>query len=180
VAWRLVDSTTWEFELRQGVRFHDGSPFTAEDVVFSLRRALSPESEFAQGVQSVEAIEADGDHVVRVRSIEPNPILPEQLFTVRIMSKSWSEQHGAVKVAAYTDADIAYVEDHANGTGPFVLEAFEPGARTVLVKNADWWGLAKEAHNIDRVVVHRGGGSGAARRRPARGRDRLPSRPAVY
>ena len=49
-------------------------------------------------------------------------------------------------------AEIAYVEDHANGTGPFVLEAFEPGARTVLVKNADWWGLAKEAHNIDRVV----------------------------
>ena len=52
--------------------FHDGTPFTAKDVVFSLRRALSPKSEFAQGVQSVGAIEADGDHVVRVRSIEPN------------------------------------------------------------------------------------------------------------
>ena len=68
------------------------------------------------------------------------------------MSKAWAEQHGAVEVAPYTDAEIAYVEDHANGTGPFVLEAYEPGVRTVLVKNADWWGLAEDPHNIDRVV----------------------------
>jgi peptide/nickel transport system substrate-binding protein len=152
VAWRLVDSTTWEFELRQGVRFHDGTPFTAEDVVFSLRRALSPKSEFAQGVQPVEAVEAESDHLVRVRSIKPNPILPEQLFAIGIMSKAWAERHGAVEVAPYTDTEIAYVEDHANGTGPFVLEAYEPGARTVLIRNTDWWGLAENPHNIDRVV----------------------------
>ena len=80
VAWRLVDSTTWEFELRQGIRFHDDTPLTADDVVFSLRRALSPESEFAAGLQPVAAIEAAGDHVVRVRTVIPNPILPEELF----------------------------------------------------------------------------------------------------
>jgi peptide/nickel transport system substrate-binding protein len=152
VAWRLVDSTTWEFELRQGVRFHDGTALTAADVVFSLHRALSPESEFAAALRPIAAVEAAGDHVVRVRTVAPNPILPEELFDIRIMSKSWAEQHGAVKVAPYTDTEIAYVEDHANGTGPFVLEAYEPGARTVLVRNADWWGLAKNAHNIDRVV----------------------------
>ena len=67
------------------------------------------------------------------------------------MSKAWAERHGAVEVAPYADAEIAYVEDHANGTGPFVLEDYEPGARMVLVRNADWWGLAKDAHNIDRV-----------------------------
>ena len=55
-------------------------------------------------------------------------------------------------MAPYTDTEIAYVEDHANGTGPFMLEAYEPSARAVLVKNADWWGLAKDPHNIDRVV----------------------------
>jgi peptide/nickel transport system substrate-binding protein len=66
VAWRLVDSTTWEFELRQGARFHDGTPFTAEDVVFSLRRALSPKSEFGRDVPPVAAIQAKGDNVVRV------------------------------------------------------------------------------------------------------------------
>jgi peptide/nickel transport system substrate-binding protein len=138
VAWRLVDSTTWEFELRRGVRFHDGTPMTAEDVVFSLRRALSPNSEFGRDVPPVAAIEAAGDHIVRVRSMEPNPILPEQLFTIGIMSKAWTERHGAVDVAPYTDAEIAHVEDHANGTGPFALEAYEAGARTVLVKNSDW------------------------------------------
>ena len=101
VAWRLVDSTTWEFELRQGVRFHDGTPLTAEDVVFSLRRALSPKSEFARDVQPVAAIEADGDHVVRVRTIEPNPILPEQLFYDRhhvqgLGGTAWRGRGGAV------------------------------------------------------------------------------------
>ena len=150
VAWRLADPTTWEFELRKGVRFHDGTPLTAKDVVFSLRRALSPKSEFAAGVGHVAAVEATGDHVVRVRTVVPNPILPEELFNIRIMSQSWAEQHGAVEVAPYTDSEVAYVEDHANGTGPFVLEAYEPGARMVLVKNADWWGGAKG--NVDRVV----------------------------
>jgi peptide/nickel transport system substrate-binding protein len=151
LAWRLVDSTTWEFELRQGVRFHDGTPLTAEDVVFSLRRALSPKSEFGRDVPAVAAIEADGDHVVRVRPIEPNPTLPEQLFSIGIMSKAWAERHGAVEVASYTDAETAHVEDHANGTGPFALAEYKAGARTVLVRNADWWGLAEDPHNIDRV-----------------------------
>jgi peptide/nickel transport system substrate-binding protein len=138
--------------LRQGVRFHDGTLVTAEDVVFSLRRALSPKSEFAQAVQPIEAVEAESDHLVRVRSIKPNPILPEQLFTIGIMSKAWAERHGAVEVAPYSDAEIAYVEDHANGTGPFALEAYEPGARTVLVRNTGWWGLSQDSHNVDRVV----------------------------
>ena len=140
---RPIDSTTWEFELRQGVRFHDGTPLTAEDVVFSLRRAWSPQSEFAASLPAVAAVEADGDHVVRVRMIEPDPILPDELFNIGIMSKVWAERHGAVAVAPYADAEIAYVEDHANGTGPFMLQDYEPGVRTVLVKNADWWGLAE-------------------------------------
>jgi peptide/nickel transport system substrate-binding protein len=151
-AWRLVDATTWEFELRQGVRFHDGTLLTAEDVVFSLRRGLSPESEFAAGVPSVAAVEAVGEYVVRVRTVDPDPILPENLFSILIMSKAWAGRHGAVEVAPYTDAEIAYVENHANGTGPFVLEAYEPGVRMVLVRNAEWWGLAEDQHNIDRVV----------------------------
>jgi Bacterial extracellular solute-binding proteins, family 5 Middle len=73
VAWRPIDSTTWEFELRQGVRFHDGTPLTAEDVVFSLRRALSPKSEFGRAVPPLAAVEAAGDHVVRVRTVAPDP-----------------------------------------------------------------------------------------------------------
>ena len=75
--------------------------------------------------------------------------------------------------------EIAYVEDHANGTGPFVLEAYEPGARTVLVRNAEWWGLAEEPAQHRPGRVHRGRRSGAAGGRPARGRDRFPARSAV-
>jgi peptide/nickel transport system substrate-binding protein len=152
LAWRLIDPTTWEFELRQGVRFHDGTPFTADDVIFSLRRALSPGSEFAAGVRTVAGVEAAGPHVVRIRTVVPNPILPDELSDIRIMSKAWAERHSAVEVAPYSDAEIAYVEDHANGTGPFALETYTPGARTVLVRNAEWWGLAENPHNIDRIV----------------------------
>ena len=101
VAWRPVDSTTWEFELRQGVRFHDGTPLAAEDVVFSLNRGLSPKSEFARDVPPVAAVEAESSRIVRIRSVEPNPILPEQLFSIGIMSKVWRSDMARSSCALY-------------------------------------------------------------------------------
>jgi peptide/nickel transport system substrate-binding protein len=151
VSWKLSDHLTWEFKLRESVRFHDGAPFTAADVLFSLRRGLSPASEFAWDVPPVAAIEAAGDHIVRIRTVAPNPILPEQLFSIGMISARWAAQHDATEVASYADTKVAYVERHANGTGPFVLQEYEPGVRTVLVRNPDWWGLAESPHNIDRV-----------------------------
>jgi peptide/nickel transport system substrate-binding protein len=69
------------------------------------------------------------------------------------MSERWAEEHGATEPAPYDDAEVAYAERHASGTGPFVLEAYEPGVRTVLVKNPDWWGLAESPHEVDRVEL---------------------------
>ena len=174
VAWRLVDATTWEFELRQGVAsttVRHSPPRTWSLVCAEhCRRSPSSPRVFSRSGLSRRTATTSCGSARSNRSI-----LPEQLFMIGIMSKAWAERHGAVEVAPYTDTEIAYVEDHANGTGLFVLEAYEPGARTVLVRNTEWWGLAEEPHNIDRVVFT-AIADRATRRRAARGRDRFPAR----
>jgi peptide/nickel transport system substrate-binding protein len=89
VAWRLVDPTTWQFDLRQGVRFHNGTPFTSDDVVFSSKRGTSRTSDFRTAVSPITAVDAVDDHTVRITTAEPNPILPEQLNSIPMMSKAW-------------------------------------------------------------------------------------------
>src|SRR4051794_18316352 len=121
-AWRLLDLLTWEFELRRGVTFHDGEPFTADDVVFSLGRAASGASQFKGFVRPIASVEAVDDHIVRIRTAAPSPDLPTRLPHVFMMSRRWAERHGATATAPYEDADVAYVERHADGTGPFRLE----------------------------------------------------------
>ena len=126
VAWQLIDPTTWRFDLRQGVRFHDGTPFTSEDVVFSLNRAMSKASDFKEYVSSIAAVAAVDDHTVRIKTAAPNPILPDQLSQIFIMSKGWATQHDALLPTAYGD-NVSYAERHADGTGPFKLVSFAPG-----------------------------------------------------
>jgi peptide/nickel transport system substrate-binding protein len=152
VAWKLTSPTTWQFDLRQGVRFHDGAPFTAEDVVFTLNRAMSETSDYRDYVSSIAAVEALNDHTVRITTTAPNPILPDQLYVVGMMSKPWAEQHDALLPAPYDDTMTSYAEIHANGTGPFKLVSFEAGVETVMQRNSEWWGLNQNPHNLDGVV----------------------------
>jgi peptide/nickel transport system substrate-binding protein len=110
VAWHLIDPTTWQFDLRQGVRFHDGTPFTAEDVVFSLNRAMSSTSAFKGGdFATITGVEAVNGHTVRIKTAGPNMILPDQLNIISMMSKRWAGEHDALLPAAYGD-DAAYAE----------------------------------------------------------------------
>jgi peptide/nickel transport system substrate-binding protein len=155
VSWKWLDARTWEMELRHGVAFHDGTPFSSADVVFSIERAkaeTSPWRSVVSGIAAVEAVDAD---TVRFTVANAYPIPWEDLAWLSIMSKAWAERHGAALPSQLGDDRWDYVETHANGTGPFVLEEFEPGKRTVLVRNSDWWGLAQHPHNIDRIVQTR-------------------------
>jgi peptide/nickel transport system substrate-binding protein len=90
LSWQLISPTTWQFDLRQGVRFHDGTPFTSEDVVFSLSRARSETSDLKDDASLVTAIEATDDHTVRITTAAPNPILPDELSQIFMMSKRWA------------------------------------------------------------------------------------------
>jgi peptide/nickel transport system substrate-binding protein len=140
-----------QFELRRGVRFHDGTPFTSEDVVFSLNRAMAKTSDFKDALPSITAVEAVDDHTVRITTAAPDPILPAELNAIFMMSKRWAGQHEAL-LPAVLGEKLTYVENHANGTGPFKLLSFAPGVGTVLAKNPDWWGLGQNPHNLDGMV----------------------------
>jgi len=151
VQWKPLNYTTWEFKLREGVRFHDGSPFTAEDVVFSIKRARAETSAFRVQLQAVTEVKIIDPYTVHVTTSVPDPLLWETLLRVRIMSKAWSERHGVTSPANFTAGEETYASGHANGTGPFVLKEFDRVGRIVLVRNPDWWGLERYPHNIDRI-----------------------------
>jgi len=152
VSWRLVDPKTWEFKLRRGVKFHDGAAFTAEDVVFSLQRAKAPTSDFKGYITSVAEVRAVDDLTVHISTTGPNPILPDQLTGVLIMDKGWAEKHGVTKPQDYKQKEETYAVRNANGTGPFKLQLREPGVRTLMVRNPDWWGLPTDRHNVDEIL----------------------------
>jgi peptide/nickel transport system substrate-binding protein len=92
------------------------------------------------------------DHTVHVITKGPNPILPDQLTNLLIMDKGWAEKHTVGKPQDYKNKEETYAVRNANGTGPFKLQLREPGVRTVMVKNPDWWGLKQNPHNVDEIV----------------------------
>jgi peptide/nickel transport system substrate-binding protein len=150
--WRLTSPTTWQFDLRRGVRFHHGTPFTSKDVVFGLKRALSETSDMKDYLSPISVVGAVSDHLVTITTVTPNPILPEQLSQILIMSERWAEQHDALLPAVYGDETETYGGRHANGTGPFKLVSFTQGVETVLASNPEWWGRGQNPHNLVRIV----------------------------
>lgn len=152
VSWRLIDPTTWEFELRRNVTFHNGAAFTAEDVVFSLARAQSETSNFRSRLQSILRAEAVDDFTLRLITDGPNPILPNQLTSFFIMDSGWAAEHGVERPQDYSAGEETYAVRHANGTGPFILEHRAAEEETRLRRNDQWWGLESYPHNLDRLV----------------------------
>jgi peptide/nickel transport system substrate-binding protein len=152
VAWRLVEPTSWEFELRPNVRFHDGTPLTARDVVFSFERAkIELPVSFAGRIESIAVVRAIDDHTVRIDTKFPDPQLWEKVSYIAIMSQGWAMAHEARLPANVSAGEENYASRHANGTGPFVLKAFEPEGGVTMVRNPDWWGKTDYPHNLDRI-----------------------------
>ncbi len=151
-SWRIVEPTVWEFKLRQGVKFHDGDTFDADDVIFSIGRAKSANSDFKNQISSIKEVKKVDDHTVHIVTNGPNPILPNQLVTIAIMSKEWAEKHNVTEVQDYKNKQETYAVRNANGTGPFKVQLREPDVRTILVKNEDWWGLKQWPTNVDEIV----------------------------
>ncbi len=148
VKWEQTSPTTWVFHLRSGVKWQDGSPFTADDVVFSLHRILSPNSSMRAPLSSVKEIKKIDDMTVEFETHKPDPIFPQEQTNFLIMSKAWCEEHHATE-PAIIGKDDNYALHNAMGTGPFKLVSREPDRRTVVEKNPGWWD--KMPGNVDRV-----------------------------
>lgn len=132
-AWRATGPLTWEFDLRRGVKWHDGTEFTSDDVLFSYARAPHvPNSvaSFAGYLRTVERVEAMGPYGVRITTNVPNPNLPLNLASVHIISRHVGE------TAASEDYNTGRA---VVGTGPYRFVAYTPGARVVMRRNDAYW-----------------------------------------
>ncbi len=149
-SWETPEPTRWRFHLRKGVKFHDGSPFTADDVIFSATRVRAPGSNFQTNVPAdAEFVKVD-DYTVDMKLKTPNPIAIAQFPTWYIMSKTWAEKNNAVQPSPPTANTPSHAALNENGTGPFVITEHQPGVRTVFKKFPGYWG--KVESNIDEAV----------------------------
>jgi peptide/nickel transport system substrate-binding protein len=155
-SWKQTGPTTWVFNLRQGVKFHDGSDFTADDVVFSIKRSQGPTSNFRVYGNAVGEPRKIDSHTVEFTTPVPNPVMLEMLAnSMFIMSKSWSEKNNAAKTQDFTNKEESFTARNAMGTGPYTLVSREPDVKSVFRKNPNWWGLKEKGYfdgNVDDIV----------------------------
>jgi peptide/nickel transport system substrate-binding protein len=141
-SWAITsDPTVWEFKLRRGVTFHDGTPFTADDVIFSFGRARQPSSDMRALLQSIESIAKVDDFTLQIKTKGANPNFPAYLNDLFIMSKGWATFNNALKPQDVKAKDDNFAARNANGTGPFMLVSREPDVQTVMKRNDTYWGL---------------------------------------
>lgn len=146
------DPTVWVFNLRQGVTFHDGAEFNADDVVFSLNRAMSETSAMKELLASVVEVSKVDDYTIHIRTDGPNPILPSNLTNMFMMDQGWAEANNVVEPQDYAAGGDNYAVRNANGTGAFQLVSREPEVRTVMAANPDYWGIGQFPLEVSEII----------------------------
>ena len=142
VSWKQTSPTVWLFNLRKGVKWHDGSDFTADDVVFSIKRAQGETSNFRVYGNAVGAPRKIDSHTVEFTTPVPNPVMLEMLAnSMFILNKAWCEKNRVEKAQDFKNREENFAARNAMGTGPFILVSREPDVKSVFRKNPNWWGL---------------------------------------
>ena len=148
--WQQVSPLKWRFKLRPNVKFHDGAPFTADDVVFSVLRAREPTSLIANYSSALGTPVKIDDLTVEFDLQQVNPIFLQHLDQIFIMNKAWCEKHKVTKPLDFKNKEESYASINANGTGPFILTSRQPGIKSTWKRNPTWWG--KMEGNVQEVV----------------------------
>lgn len=153
-AWRQssTNPNVWEFDIRQGVKFHDGTPMTASDVAFSINRARSPSSQMKSLLATITAVTAPSAHTVHIQTAAPNLILPHSLTNIFVMSEKWAKANKSEQ-----PQDIAAKTENAatravNGTGAYRLHSREVDRQTVMTLNPDYWGRDQFPLHVTQIV----------------------------
>jgi peptide/nickel transport system substrate-binding protein len=148
-SWRAIDDKTWELKLRKDVKWHDGAPFTADDVIFSAARVPnvpnSPGS-YATYVRGKEFVKID-NHTLQVKTQDPYPLMPNDLATFAIISK----KHGEGATTQDYNSGKAAV-----GTGPYKLVGWSRGDRITLAANPNYWGGKPKWDKVTFKVISSG------------------------
>ena len=155
-SWKPINDTTWEFKLRKGVKFHDGSDFTADDVIFSIDRIPNipnnPAS-YESNVSMIDSVEAPDSHTIIVKTKNPYPLLLRRLSGVAIVSKQ--------NVEGSTTEDFASGKV-AVGTGPYMFKSYTPGDNYQISINNNYWGDKPDFHDVTFKIMPDGASRVAA------------------
>ncbi len=146
-SWRPVGEDTWEFTLRRGVRFHNGSDFTAEDVAFTFERiptVLNSPGSFRTYTQGVRAVEVVDSHTLRFRTNGPAPLVPTDLAQVPMLNR---QTHQGATTEDFNSGRVAI------GTGPFRMVSHRPGDRIELQRNDAYWGQRAAWQVVDYRMI---------------------------
>jgi len=149
-SWETLSPTKWRFHLRKGVKFHNGDPFTADDVLFSAERVRAKGSNFLSNVPADAKFSKVDEYTVDVTLDSPNPILTSQWDGWYIMDKKWCEENNSIAPTPAAATTPSFASLHENGTGPFMIESHQPGVKTVFKVNPNWWG--KPEHNLKEII----------------------------
>jgi peptide/nickel transport system substrate-binding protein len=148
--WTQVSPLVWRLKIRPRVKFHDGSPLTADDVVFSIVRGQQKTSQINNYATAVGTPKKIDDMTVEFDLPKVDPIFLEHLDALWIMSKSWCEKNKATRPLDFANKEESYTSLHANGTGPYMLVSRAPGIKTVYKRNPNYWG--KIEGNVQDIV----------------------------
>ena len=151
-SWETTSDDTWIFNIRKGVKFHDGSSLPASDIAFSINRAKTAPSDMVDLIKSIKSASAIDDHTVQIKTDGPNPILLNQLTQIFVMSEAWAKANGCEVSYNWDAGETSYCASNANGSGPFKITFREQDVRTVFEKNTDWWG-DDSTFNLDKVEL---------------------------
>ena len=149
VSWQQMDLNTMRFKLRDRVTFHNAAPFTADDVVFSIQRAMDKTSDYKAYIQGIKEIRKVDNLTVDIVSNGANPTLLDQLTQLRMMNKAWATKYNVLRPTDFKNKEESWAVRNANGTGAYILKTREPDVKTVFVANSNWWG---KRGNVDEVV----------------------------
>jgi len=137
--WTYLSQTQVRFELRKGVKFHDGAPFTADDVVFSFGRITQPQGTKQTYVSGIKEVKKIGDHTVDLVLEAPTPMLLQNIISFPIMSRAWATKNNTTNTQDYKAKEENFASRNANGTGPYKLISWQPDQAVKMVTNKDWW-----------------------------------------
>jgi peptide/nickel transport system substrate-binding protein len=150
LSWEQTGPLVWRFKLRPGVKFHDGAPFTADDVVFSVQRAKETTSQFSVYANALGTPVAIDPLTVEFRLERVNPIFLQHAGTVLMMSRAWCEKNKVTRPLDFKNKEESFASFNANGTGPYMLVQRQPGIKTSFRRNPAWWGRA--GGNVQEIV----------------------------